>query len=46
MYKTLFLNKTQEKIFHFADSALKGNNIFNMFENNQNLAVSSGKKIL
>ncbi len=46
MYKTLFLQKPSEKIFHFADSALKSNNILNMFESNSNIVMNSGKKIL
>ena len=33
-------------MFHFGDSALKNKNIFNMFDSNENVAMSSGKKIL
>jgi cell division cycle 20-like protein 1 (cofactor of APC complex) len=46
MYKTIFLEKQSEKLFHFGSSTLKSDNIFNMFENNRNIAMSSGKKIL
>jgi cell division cycle 20-like protein 1 (cofactor of APC complex) len=46
MYKTLFLQKPSEKIFHFGDSALKGNNLQNIFESNTNIVMNSGKKIL
>lgn len=46
MYRTLFLNKNQEKLFHFGDSVLKGNDILNIIDDSKNTTFNSSQQIL
>lgn len=46
MYRTLFLNKNQEKLFHFGDSVLKGNDILNIIDDSRNTTFNSSQQIL